>query len=97
MYSYIDTGERFKGRQDRMDPDVISTRSHDLHLGYTGFSLDDFNVVLKNKSSSFKKRFALDFNIWSHKTLKVTFLEPISGVCNAMYTGMFSLLIIIPQ
>jgi len=92
MYSRIDTGKRFNNRQDRKDPEVISTRSHDHHLGYTGFSLDDFNGVHRNKKGSFKKRFVLVFNIWPHKTLKDIFLEPISGVCHAIYTGMFVLL-----
>jgi len=95
MYSHIDTGKRFNDRQDRKDPEVISTRSHDHHLGYTGFSLDDFKGVHRNKSCSFKKRFALVFNIWSHKNLKNMFLEPISAVCDAIYQGMFALILII--
>ena len=87
MYSHIDTGKRFNKRQDRKDDKVISTRSHDHHLGYTGFSLDDFKGVNRNKSCSFKKRFELVFNIWSYNKLKNMFLEPISGVCDAIYQG----------
>jgi hypothetical protein len=49
MYSHIDTGKRFNDRQDRKDPEVISTRSDDHHLGYTGFSLDDFKGVHREK------------------------------------------------
>ena len=45
MHSHIDTGKRFNDRQDRKDEEVISTRSHDHSLGYTGFSLDDFKCV----------------------------------------------------
>jgi len=67
MYSYIDTGERFKGRQDRMDPDVISTRSQDHHLGYTGFGLDDFNGVHRNKMRYFKRDLCW-FSISGHTT-----------------------------
>ena len=95
MYSHIDTGKRFNDRQDRKDPEVISTRSHDHHLGYTGFSLDDFKGVHRNKSCSFKKRFVLVFNIWSHKNLKNMFLESISAICDAICQGMFALLLII--
>jgi hypothetical protein len=80
-----------------MDPEVISTKSHDNNLEYTGFSLDDFKGVHSNKSCSFKKRFALGFNIWSHKNLKNMFLEPISAVCDAIYQGMIAWLHIIPQ
>ena len=87
MYSHIDTGKRFNKIQDRKDDKVISTRSHDHHLGYTGFSLDDFKGVNRNKSCSFKKRFELVFNIWSYNKLKNMFLEPISGVCDAIYQG----------
>jgi hypothetical protein len=71
MYSHIDTGKRFNDRQDREDPEVISTRSHDHHLGYTELSLDDFKGVHRNKSCSFKKRFALVFNISSHNNHKI--------------------------
>ena len=95
MYSHIDTGKRFYNRQDRKDPEVVSTRSHDHHLGCTGFSLDDFKCVHRNKSCSFKKRFVLVFNIWSHKNLKNMFLDPISTVCDAIYQGMFALIFII--
>ena len=49
MYSHIDTGKRFNDRQDRKDPEVISARNHDHHLGYTGFSLDDFKVFIGTK------------------------------------------------
>ena len=87
MHSHIDTGKRFNKIQDRKDDKVISTRSHDHHLGYTGFSLDDFKGVNRNKSCSFKKRFELVFNIWSYNKLKNMFLEPISGVCDAIYQG----------
>ena len=97
MHSHIDTGKRFNDRQDRKDEEVISTRSHDHNLGYTGFSLDDFKCVHRNKSCSFKKRFVLVFNIWSHKNLKSMFLDPISAVCDAIYQGMFALLFIIRQ
>ena len=85
MYSHIDTGKRFNDRQDRKDPEVVSSRSHDHQLGYTGFSLDNFKCVHRNKSCSFKKRFELVFNICSHKNLKNMFLELISGVCDAIY------------
>ena len=97
MYSHIDTGKRFNCRQDRKDPEVILTINYDHHLGYTGFSLDDFNSVQRNKKCPFKKRFALVFNIWPPKTLKNMFLDPISGDCNVIYQGMFALLFIIPQ
>ena len=95
MYSHIDTGKRFNDTYDRKDPEVVSTRSHDHHLGYTGFSLDDFKCVHRNKSCSFKKRFVLVFNIWPHKNLKNMFLDPISAVCDAIYQGMFALIFII--
>jgi hypothetical protein len=94
MYSHIDTGKRFNKNQDKEDPEVISTRSHDHQLGYTGFSLDDFNGVHRNKSCHFKKRFALVFKFWPHKNLKNMFLEPISAVCGAMYQGMFAFVLI---
>ena len=97
MHSHIDTGKRFNDRQDRKDEEVISTRSHDHNLGYTGFSLDDFKCVHRNKSCSFKKRFAPVFKIWPHKNLKNMFLQPISAVCDAIYQGMFALLFIIRQ
>ena len=91
MYSRIDIGKRFNDRQDSKDPEVILTRSHDHHLGYTRFSLDGFKGVHRNKISSFKKRFALVLNIWSHKNLKNMFLEPISGVCDVIYQGKCAL------
>jgi hypothetical protein len=91
MHSHIDTGKRFNDRQDRKDPEVISTRSPDHNLGYTGFSLDDFKCVHRNKSCSFKQRFALVFNIWSHKNLENMFIGPISHVCDALYQGMIAL------
>jgi hypothetical protein len=97
MHSHIDTGKRFNDIQDRKDAEVILTRSPDHKLGYTGFSLDDFKCVQRIKSCSFKQRFALVFNIWSHKNLKNMFLEPISIVCDDFYQGMFSLLFIIRQ
>jgi hypothetical protein len=97
MHSHIDTGKRFNDRQDRKDEEVISTRSHDHNLGYTGFSLDDFKCVHRIKSCSFKKRFAPVFKIWPHKNLKNMFLQPISAVCDAIYQGMFALLFIIRQ
>ena len=97
MHSHIDTGKRFNDRQDRKDPEVISTRSHDHNFGYTGFSLDDFKCVHRNKSCSFKKRFAAVFKIWPYKNLKNMFLEPISAVCDAIYQGMFAVLFFIPQ
>ena len=94
MYSHIDTGKRFNDRQDSKDPEVISTRSDDHHLGFTGFSLDDFKGVHRKIICSFKKRFALVFNIWSHKNLKNLFLDPISAVCDAIYQGWFILILI---
>jgi len=97
MYSHIDTGKRFNDRQDRKDPEVISTRSHDHNFGYTGFSLDDFKCVHRNKSCSFKKKFAAVFKIWPYKNLKNMFLEPISAVCDAIYQGTFAVLFLIPQ
>jgi hypothetical protein len=97
MYSHINTGKRFNDRQDRKDPEVISTRSHDHHLGYTGFGLDDFKCVHRNKSCSFKKKFAAVFKIWPYKNLKNMFLEPISAVCDAIYQGTFAVLFLIPQ
>jgi hypothetical protein len=97
MHSHIDTGKRFNDRQDQKNEEVISTRSHDHNLGYTGFSLDDFKCVHRNKSCSFKKRFAPVFKIWPHKNLKSLFLEPISAVRDAIYQGMLALLFIIPQ
>jgi len=45
MNSHIDTGKRFNDRQNRKDEVLISNRSHDHHLGYTGFSLDNFKGV----------------------------------------------------
>jgi len=95
MHSHIDTGKRFNDRQDRKDPEVISTRSNDHNFGYTGFSLDDFKCVHRNKRCAFRKRFALVFNTWSHTNLKNMFLEPISSVCDAIYQGMFALIFII--
>jgi hypothetical protein len=65
MYSHIDTEKRFNDRQDTTDSDVILTRSHDHHLGYTGFSLDDFNGVhMKKRVPS--KRDLLWFSISGH-------------------------------
>ena len=97
MHSHIDTGKRFNDRQDRKDPEVILTKSHDHNFGYTGFSFDDFKCVHRNKSCSFKKRFAAVFKIWPYKNLKNMFLEPISAVCGAIYQGMFAVLFLIPQ
>ena len=35
---------------------IVATRSKQHHLGYTGFSLDDFNCVNSDKKCSFKTR-----------------------------------------
>ncbi len=56
-YSHIDTGKRFNAQKDRKNPLVVATRSKQHHLGYTGFSLDDFNGVNRDKKCSFKTRF----------------------------------------
>ena len=58
MYSHIDTGKRFNILNDRKDPMFFATRSKEHHLGYTGFSLDDFNGVNRDKNSSIKKVWA---------------------------------------
>ncbi len=50
MYAHIDTGKRFNIQKDRKDPLVVATRSEHHHLGYTGFSLDDFNGVTRDKN-----------------------------------------------
>ena len=62
MYAHIDTGKRFNVLKDRKDPMVFATRSEEHHLGYTGFSLDDFNGVNRDKKCSFKTRFGQVFN-----------------------------------
>ena len=67
MHSHIDTGKRFNDRQDRKDPEVISTRSNDHNFGYTGFSLDDFKCVHRNKCCSFKEICACFQYVVSHE------------------------------
>ena len=84
MYWHIDTGKIFNTRNDRRDPNVVATR-RDHNLGYTGFSLDDFKCVKRDKSCSFKKRFAVVFKSWSDTTFDNVFLSPISGICEAIY------------
>ena len=46
---------------DRKDPMVFATRSEEHQLGYTGFSLDDFNGDNRDKKCSFKTRFGQVF------------------------------------
>jgi hypothetical protein len=52
-------------------------------------------MVFKGTKSVPKKRFALVYNILPRNTLKNMVLDPIKGVCNAIYQGMFALLLII--
>ena len=86
MYAHIDTGKRFNILKDRKDPMVFATRSKEHQLGYTGFSLDDFNGVNRDKKCSFKTRFGQVFNKqWTYTQFKNVFLIPISGICDALY------------
>ena len=55
MYNHINTRKIFNSQQDRKDPTVISTRTEDHSLGYTGCSLDDFNGVTGTKVASSKR------------------------------------------
>jgi len=57
MYAHIDTGKRFNIQKDRKDPLVVAITSKLHQLGYTGFGLDDFNGVNRDKKCSFKTRF----------------------------------------
>ena len=50
MYAHIDTGKRFDIQKNRKDPLIVATRSEQHHLGYTGFSLDDFNGGNRDKN-----------------------------------------------
>jgi len=90
MYSHIDTRKIFNSARDRPDPNVIATRTDDHKLGYTGFSLDDFNCVNRDKRFPFKKRFASVFMRWPYNTFKNVFLNPISGICETIYQSEFS-------
>lgn len=90
MYSHIDTGKIFNPARDRPDSSVMATRTDDHTLGYTGFSLDDFNCVNRDKKSNFKKTFASVFKIWSYTTFKNVFLSPISGICETLYQSEFA-------
>ena len=86
----IDTGKIFNARKDRRDPNVVATRTDGHNLGYTGFSLDDFKCVKRDKACSFKKRFAVVFKSWSYTTFDNVFLSPISGICEAIYQSKFA-------
>jgi hypothetical protein len=90
MYWHIDTGKIFNAKKDRRDPNVVATRTDGHNLGYTGFSLDDFKCVKRDKTCSFKKRFAVVFKSWSYTTFDNVFLSPISGVCEAIYQSKFA-------
>ena len=90
MFWHIDTGKIFNTRNDRRDPNVVATRTDGHNLGYTGFSLDDFKCVKRDKRCSFKKRFAVVFKSWSHTTFDNVFLSPISGICEAIYQSKFA-------
>ena len=96
MYAHIDTGKRFNIQKDRKDPLVVATRSKQHHLGYTGFSLDDFNGVNRDKNCSIKKRFGQVFNEqWTYTQFKNVFLTPISGICDALYKSKVALFFIL--
>ena len=97
MYDHIDTGKRFNNQQDRMDPTIISTRTEDHSVRYTGCSLDDFNDVNRDKNSFFKTRFALVFKKWPYKNFKDVFLDPISAICATIYQGKVLLICIFSQ
>lgn len=90
MYSHIDTGKIFNPARDRSDPNVKATRTKDHKFGYTGFSLDDFNCVNRDKRFPFKKRFASVFKTWPYTTFENVFLSPISGVCETIYQSELS-------
>ena len=90
MYSHIDTGKIFNRARDRPDSSVMATRTDDHKFGFTGFSLDDFNCVNRDKKSNFKKTFASVFKIWSYTTFKNVFLSPISGICETLYQSEFA-------
>lgn len=96
MYDHIDTGKRYNIHKDREDPKVIANRREPHHLGYTGFSLDDFNGVNRDKNCSIKKRFGQVFNEqWTYTQFKNVFLTPISGICDALYKSKVALFFIL--
>ena len=96
MYAHIDTGKRYNIHKDREDPMVIANRREPHHLGYTGFSLDDFNGVNRDKNCSIKKRFGQVFNEqWTYTQFKNVFLTPISGICDALYKSKVALFFIL--
>ena len=90
MYSHIDTGKIYNSARDRPDSNVMATRTDDHKLGYTSFSLDDFNCVNRDKRTQFKKRFASVFKRWPYNTFKNVFLSPISGICETLYQSEFA-------
>ena len=93
MYDHIDTGKRYNIHKDREDRKVIANRREPHHLGYTGFSLDDFNGVNRDKNCSIKKRFGQVFNEqWTYTQFKNVFLTPISGICDALYKSKVALI-----
>lgn len=55
MYSHIDTGKIFNPARERPDSNVMATRTDEHKFGYTGFSLDDFNCVHRDKNLIFKR------------------------------------------
>ena len=85
MYSHIDMGKRFNAQKDRKDPLVVAITSKLHQLGYTGFGLDDFNGVNRDKKRSFKTRFEQVFKQWTYTCFKNVFLIPTSGICDALY------------
>jgi hypothetical protein len=55
MYSHIDTGKIFNPARERPDSNVMATRTDEHKFGYTGFSLDDFNCVHRDKNLILKR------------------------------------------
>jgi len=90
MYWHKDTGKIFNARKERMDPKVVATKTDGHNLGYTGFSLDDFKCVKRDKTCSFKKMFEIVFKSWTYTNFDNVFLSPISGICEAIYQSKFA-------
>jgi hypothetical protein len=90
MYSQIDTGKIYNSKKDVQDPSVIATRTDDNKSGYTGFSLDDFNCVNRDRTTAIKKRFGIVFKSWKYKTFENVFLSPISNICETLYQSKFA-------
>ena len=91
MHDHVDMGKRYNAEEDRVDPNVIPQISHHSQ-GYTGCSLDDFNCVNRDPKCNFKKQFAEVFKKWPYKQFENQFLNPIQGICDAIYQGMVLLL-----